>query len=89
MTDIEPTKFADYVFPGWADAGGWLIGASTLMPFAGFLLYRLIKGPVSVCVHVLCICGVGWRLGGLWDGVVYADALFIYVGNSVSLFWLL
>lgn len=47
MTDIGPTQFSGYVFPDWADAIGWLIGASTLMPFFGFLLYRLIKGPVS------------------------------------------
>lgn len=48
MTDIGATEFGGYVFPDWADAIGWLIGASTLMPFIGFLLYRLIKGPVSV-----------------------------------------
>lgn len=47
MTDIGATEFAGYEFPKWADSLGWLIGASTLAPFVFFLIYHLIKGPVS------------------------------------------
>lgn len=47
MTDIGPTEFAGYEFPRWADSLGWLMGASTLAPFVFFLIYHLIKGPVS------------------------------------------
>lgn len=47
MTDIKPTEFGDYVFPAWADGLGWAMGASTLVPFAVLLVYRLIKGPVK------------------------------------------
>lgn len=53
MTDIGPTEFGDYIFPAWADAFGWLIGASTLAPFVIFLIYRLIKGPVSVSAFLI------------------------------------
>ena len=48
LTDIGPTEFAGYEFPVWADSLGWLMGTTTLAPFVFFLIYRLIKGPVSV-----------------------------------------
>lgn len=50
MTAIGPTEFGDYVFPYWADLLGWLIGASTLVPFFIVLAYRLFKGTVSIRV---------------------------------------
>lgn len=56
MTDLGPTEFGTYIFPAWADALGWLMGASTLAPFIFFLIYRLIKEPmVSVCFLNLII----------------------------------
>ncbi|CAG9759976.1 unnamed protein product [Ceutorhynchus assimilis] len=38
-----PASYGDYVFPLWADALGWLIGISTLVPFFALLVYVLIR----------------------------------------------
>lgn len=52
MTAITPTEFNDYVFPVWADALGWIMGASTLAPFPIFVAYRLYKkDPVSFFLY--------------------------------------
>lgn len=48
LKDTPHASFEDYIFPGWADALGWLVGASTLVPFVIGLAYHLIKGEVSV-----------------------------------------
>lgn len=71
MTAIGPTEFGDYVFPYWADLLGWIMGASTLVPFFVVLMYRLIKGAVSItfvffidifvgtvchCLFFFCMC---------------------------------
>lgn len=48
MTAIGPTQFGDYIFPEWADIFGWMIGASTLAPFVIFVIYRWIKGEVTI-----------------------------------------
>lgn len=56
MTVVEPTKFGEYVFPDWADALGWLVGASTLMPFFGCLIYQIFIKRVSIfekSIHVM------------------------------------
>ncbi|XP_055378881.1 sodium- and chloride-dependent glycine transporter 1-like [Condylostylus longicornis] len=46
MTEIKPTEFRDYKFPGWADALGWMIGASTLAPFPIAIIYRLFNSKL-------------------------------------------
>lgn len=52
MTAITPTEFNGYVFPVWADALGWIMGASTLAPFPIFVAYRLYKrDPVSFLLY--------------------------------------
>lgn len=61
MTAIGPTEFGDYVFPYWADLLGWLMGASTLVPFFAVLTYRLIKERVSInfiffILHTITFC---------------------------------
>lgn len=51
MLNIGATEFHHYVFPQWADSLGWMVGASTLLPFAILIAYHLLKGEVSViCV---------------------------------------
>lgn len=48
MTDITPTEYNGYVFPWWADMLGWMMGASTLLPFLVGIAYRYFKDkPVS------------------------------------------
>lgn len=41
------TEFNGYIFPAWADALGWLVGFSTLVPFFVFIGYKMIKGKVN------------------------------------------
>lgn len=43
MTDIGPTEYNGKLFPAWADALGWMMGASTLAPFPIFAVYQYIK----------------------------------------------
>ncbi|XP_031640366.1 sodium- and chloride-dependent GABA transporter 1-like isoform X2 [Contarinia nasturtii] len=38
------TEFNGYMFPQWADALGWMVGLSTLLPFFSFIGYYLLKG---------------------------------------------
>lgn len=45
MTDLGATKFGDYWFPQWADALGWMMGASTLAPFVIFAVVHLLRKP--------------------------------------------
>lgn len=51
MSGIKPTQFDDYIFPEWADILGWMVGASTLLPFVCFIIYRLVKGEVSITCY--------------------------------------
>lgn len=63
MTDLGATKFGDYIFPEWADAMGWMMGASTLAPLVIFAVIHLLRKPkvseVWFCV-VLIICYLFW-----------------------------
>lgn len=84
MMDIGPTKFGDYVFPYWADALGWTIGASTIIPFVVFLLYRLIKGPVSMQTPYLFILEI--LLGqsyGLYEKFIHIS-MYVALSHAVS-----
>lgn len=88
MMDIGPTKFGDYVFPYWADALGWTIGASTIIPFVVFLLYRLIKGPVSTQTPYLFILeillGQSYGLGyGLYGKFIHIS-MYVALSYAVS-----
>ena len=48
LTDITPTEYNGYKFPWWADMLGWMMGASTLVPFIVGIAYRYYKDkPVS------------------------------------------
>ncbi|KAL5291317.1 hypothetical protein ACFFRR_010613 [Megaselia abdita] len=47
MTDLGQTQFGDYIFPAWADALGWMMGACTLIPFPIFTIYQLHKNGWS------------------------------------------
>ena len=44
----EMPRYGEYIFPGWANAIGILIGLSTLAPMPFFFIRRLWKGPVSL-----------------------------------------
>lgn len=51
MTGIKPTQFDEYIFPKWADVLGWMVGASTLLPFVCFVIYGLWKGQVTITFY--------------------------------------
>lgn len=51
MTGIKPTQFDEYIFPEWADIMGWMVGASTLLPFVCFIIYRLSRGEVIITCY--------------------------------------
>lgn len=48
LKDTHQASFGDYIFPTWADALGWMVGASTLAPFVVMLAYHLFKREVSL-----------------------------------------
>lgn len=43
MVTFDVASYEDYEFPVWADALGWLMGLSTLIPMPIFGIYTLIK----------------------------------------------
>ncbi|XP_076330492.1 sodium-dependent dopamine transporter-like [Tachypleus tridentatus] len=48
--EYEPLKSGDYVFPGWANAIGWIIAFQSLVVIIGVLIWKLIslsKGTVK------------------------------------------
>ena len=47
LTVIEPTQYRDYIFPVWADIMGWLMGASTLVPFVVFAIIQTVQNKGS------------------------------------------
>ncbi|XP_059613592.1 sodium- and chloride-dependent glycine transporter 1-like [Phlebotomus argentipes] len=48
MTDIKRLKYRDYVYPAWADALGWIMGAITLVPFPLFIVLRYAKDKLTL-----------------------------------------
>jgi hypothetical protein len=39
--DYTPSKYADYHYPMWADAMGWLISFSSVMAIPGIMIYKI------------------------------------------------
>ncbi|GAB0092575.1 Transporter [Sergentomyia squamirostris] len=47
LTDIKGTEYRDYIFPVWADALGWILGATTLLPFPIFIIFRYAQDKLG------------------------------------------
>ncbi|KAG8231001.1 hypothetical protein J437_LFUL010017 [Ladona fulva] len=42
--EITPAYYGDYIFPGWVDGLGWLLGIVSVIPLPAFAIYRIFKG---------------------------------------------
>ncbi|ALC41674.1 DAT [Drosophila busckii] len=60
LLDYEPLKYADYVYPDWANALGWSIAGSSVIMIPTVAIYKLLTTPGSLRQR-LRILTTPWR----------------------------